>query len=139
MDFTVAIVDDDEICLIVHKRIIEITKFHNEARTFNSAKKALDFFATLVDTSKPVLLFLDINMPDMNGWDLLNIIHQEDFKQEIYVVMVSSSVNASDKDKAFSFTKVIDFVEKPFALTVPERLKSKLPWMKDGYRKSTIK
>ena len=133
MDFTVAIVDDDEILLMVHKKILQITNFHSNPQTFNSAKKALDFFASLSDKTKPVLLLLDINMPEMNGWDLLNIIHQEDFKQEIYVVMVSSSVNMSDKEKAFSFSKVIDVVEKPFNLTVPEKIKLLLPWMQEGY------
>lgn|ERR1017187_5308022 len=133
MDFTVAIVDDDEICLMVHKKILEMTKFHSNPQTFNSAKKALDFFATLSDKAKPVLLILDINMPEMNGWDLLNIIHQDDFKQEICVVMVSSSINVSDKEKAFSFSKVIDFVEKPFALNVLEKIRSMLPWMQEGY------
>ena len=133
MDFTLAIVDDDAVCLMVHKRILKMTNFHSDPQTFNSAIKALDFFATLSDETKPVLLLLDINMPEMNGWDLLRIIHQEDFKQEIYVVMVSSSVNESDKEMAFSFSKVIDFVEKPFGLTVPERIKPMLPWMQEGY------
>lgn len=133
MDFTVVIVDDDEILLIVHKRTLKMTNFHSDPQTFNSVKKALDFFASLADTSKPVLLLLDINMPEMNGWDLLDIIHQEDFKQEIYVIMVSSSVSASDKEKAFSYSKVIDFVEKPISLTLPERIKILLPWFWEQY------
>jgi CheY-like chemotaxis protein len=130
MDFTLVIVDDDTTCLMVHKRICQITKFHDDPKTFNCAQSALAFLAGLTNQTEPVLLFLDINMEGMNGWDLLNIIHQEDFIQKVYVVMVTSSVDNRDKEKAFSYSKVIDFVEKPFSFAVPERLKLILPWMK---------
>ncbi|MFV8326078.1 response regulator [Flavobacterium sp. ZS1P14] len=126
MDFTIAVVDDDTIILFLHKKIIQKEKLEEAPHTFNSAKKALDFFDTLPDDAKPILLFLDINMPVMNGWDLLEVIHQDGFKKEIHVVMVTSSVDASDKEKAFSYSKVIDFVEKPLDDQVLQRLKLRL-------------
>ncbi len=123
MNFTVAVVDDDNIILFLHKKILQKEKFQESPHTFNSAKKALDFFDTIHDSAKPILLFLDINMPVMNGWDLLEVIHQENFEKEVHVVMVTSSVDASDKEKAFSYSKVIDFVEKPLDEQVLQRLK----------------
>lgn len=65
-------------------------------------------------------------MPVMNGWDLLDVIHQENFEKEVHVVMVTSSVDASDKEKAFSYSKVIDFVEKPLDEQALQRLKLRL-------------
>nr|WP_314898140.1 response regulator [uncultured Flavobacterium sp.] len=123
MNFTVAVVDDDNIILFLHKKILQKEKLEESPHTFNSAKKALDFFDTLPDDAKPILLFLDINMPVMNGWDLLEVIHQDGFEKEVHVVMVTSSVDASDKEKAFSYSKVIDFVEKPLDEQVLQRLK----------------
>ena len=122
------IVDDDDMCLLLHKHFIETANFHNAPQAFNSSQKALDFLKSLPDDNEPVLLFLDINMPVINGWDLLKMLDKERFKKEVYVVIVSSSVNAADKERAFSFSRVIEFVEKPFDENTIEKLKPKLPW-----------
>lgn len=126
MNFTVVVVDDDNIILFMHKKILQKEKFQESPHVFNSAKKALDFFDKIPDSAKPILLFLDINMPVMNGWDLLDVIHQENFGKEVHVVMVTSSVDASDKEKAFSYSKVIDFVEKPLDEQALQKLKLRL-------------
>lgn len=126
MNFTVVVVDDDNIILFLHKKILQKEKFQESPHVFNSAKKALDFFDKIPDSAKPILLFLDINMPVMNGWDLLDVIHQENFEKEVHVVMVTSSVDASDKEKAFSYSKVIDFVEKPLDEQALQKLKLRL-------------
>ena len=128
MDFIAAIADDDEVCLMLHKHFIETSNFHGAPQAFDSAQKALDFLESLPDGSVPVLLFLDINMPVMNGWELLDLLAKEDFKKEVYVVIVSSSVDAADKEKALSYSRVIDFVEKPFDENTIGKLKPKLPW-----------
>lgn len=125
MNLRVVLVDDDDIILFLHKKILKKAKFEELPHTFNSAKKALDFFADYDDNNNPILLFLDINMPVMNGWNLLEIIHQDNFKKEIYVVMVTSSVDPLDKIKAYSFSKVIDFVEKPLGNDVLQKLKER--------------
>jgi CheY-like chemotaxis protein len=57
---------------------------------------------------------LDINMPVMDGWGLLDII-EADFDKKIEIIMVTSSVDQGDKDKAASYSKIIDFLEKPFS------------------------
>ena len=129
MEFTTVIVDDDEISLLLLKQIIKITNFHVAPQIFNGAQKALDFLQGRPDKNLPVIIFLDINMPIMTGWDLLHILQKDDFNKELYVIIVSSSVNAKDKEKAFSFSKVIDFVEKPFDVKAIERLKLKLTWL----------
>ena len=123
MNLIVVVVDDDNVILFLHKKILQKAKFDESLYTFNSAKKALDFFDKLPDNAEPILLFLDINMPVMNGWDLLEVIHQVGFEKEVHVVMVTSSVDASDKEKAFSYSKVIDFVEKPLGELALQRIK----------------
>lgn len=115
MSYNVVVVDDDEIILFLHSKIIQAVGLHKSPKTFNSAIKAIDFFESLSDDSGPILLFLDINMPVMDGWGLLDIIHQENFDKKIEVIMVTSSVDQRDKDKAASYCKIIDFAEKPFS------------------------
>jgi CheY-like chemotaxis protein len=121
------IVDDDEICLMLHKQVLLNSEFHESPVTYNSAEKALAFLNRLSEPQQPVLIFLDINMPDMNGWEFLDILHQEDFGGEQYVVMVSSSVDIRDKEKAASYDKVIGFIEKPFTNGPLSALRLKLP------------
>jgi CheY-like chemotaxis protein len=115
MSYNVVVVDDDEIILFLHRKIIQAVGLHKSPKTFNSAMKVLDFFESLSGDTEPILLFLDINMPVMDGWGLLDIIHKEDFDKKIEVVMVTSSVDQGDKDKAASYSKIIDFIEKPFS------------------------
>jgi CheY-like chemotaxis protein len=115
MNYNVVIVDDDELVLFLHSKIIEVVGLHQSPRTFNTAIKALEFFETLPNDTMPILLFLDINMPVMDGWGLLDIIHKNDFGKKIEVIMVTSSVDQRDKDRAASYSKIIDFVEKPFS------------------------
>lgn len=126
MVYNVVVVDDDEIILFLHSKIIQVVGLHKSPKTFNSALKALDFFDSLSDDATPILLFLDINMPVMDGWGLLDVIHQEDFDKRIHVVMVTSSVDQADKEKAALYDKVIDFVEKPFSKANLEKLKLRL-------------
>jgi len=115
MSYQVVIVDDDEIILFLHSKIIQGIGLDLSPKTFNSALKALEFFENLSIDDEPILLFLDINMPVMDGWGLLDIIHQEDFDNKIEIVMVTSSVHQADKDKATFYSKIIHFVEKPFS------------------------
>jgi CheY-like chemotaxis protein len=115
MSYNVVVVDDDEIILFLHSKIIQAVGLHNSPKTFNSALKALEFFESLSSDGDPILLFLDINMPVMDGWGLLDIIHQDDFDKKIEVIMVTSSVDQEDKDKAAFYPKIIHFVEKPFS------------------------
>jgi CheY-like chemotaxis protein len=114
MNYNVVVVDDDEIVLFLHTKIIQAVGLQESPKTFNSALKALEFFKSVPEDA-PILLFLDINMPVMDGWGLLDLIHQEDFNKKIEVVMVTSSVDQADKDRAKSYSKIIDFVEKPFS------------------------
>src|ERR1700733_5165892 len=106
MRCTIAIIDDDDICLLLHQKVIESFWDKAEIQTFNTAGKALDFMR-IADKTIPLLLFLDINMPGISGWDLLKIIQQDDFALKVFVILVSSSVDTADKKRAQQFSKVI--------------------------------
>ncbi|CAM2864582.1 response regulator [Flavobacterium frigoris] len=123
MSYDVVIVDDDEIILFLHSKIIQAVGLTDSPKTFNSATNFLEFFDGLSKDRKSILLFLDINMPVMDGWGLLDIIHQDNFDYDIQVVMVTSSVDSADKEKAASYSKIIDFIEKPLNKEKLQQLK----------------
>jgi len=70
---------------------------------------------TLLKTRHPLpdFIFLDINMPMMSGWEVLTLLDTLDNHHQIYVVMVTSSIDKADRAKAMAHERVIDYMIKP--------------------------
>jgi len=68
-----------------------------------------------------ILLFLDINMPVMNGWDFLKNYLEIFNERNDKIVILSSSIDFQDKEKAKLFSCVQGFIEKPLT---PEKIKN---------------
>jgi CheY-like chemotaxis protein len=122
----VFIIDDDPGVIFLHEIIIRESKLNLTPESFNDARKALDYIITLDKIDSRLLLFLDINMPKMSGWDFLDALMEKVKIADIKVVMVTSSLSKSDRDKSSNYPSVIDFWEKPISelqsLLLQERL-----------------
>lgn len=113
----VMLVDDNDTDNFISKRIIEITKFANEVEVKNSGKKALDYLReneNIVD-KLPNLIFLDINMPIVDGFVFLYEFEKfnDNVKDKCKVIILSSSDNKRDIDKIVNNNYVIKFITKP--------------------------
>lgn len=108
----ILIIDDDNIVLLVQRKLLLRCEFNNPIFTFTKGEKALDFLKE-EDDSQNFLIFLDINMPGMNGWQFLAEIKNLKASQNIFVIMVTSSIDNFDKEVAEKFENVIGFMEKP--------------------------
>jgi CheY-like chemotaxis protein len=66
-------------------------------------------------TNLPDILFLDLNMPDTDGWAVLNFINKNyySFIKPIKVYVVTVSIRKVDREKALNYTFVYDFISKP--------------------------
>lgn len=123
MKLNVLLVDDDEILLFVHQIMVKKNLFITHPLAFVNGKYALDFLLEDAKNESSTLILLDINMPEMNGWELLDAINKELPTQKIYVVIVTSSINFEDRIKADNYKQVVGYIEKPMTTKVIKGLK----------------
>ena len=113
MNMDVVIIDDDAVILFLHKILIQKSPLPSNVTEFKNASEGLEFLSSR-SSETPLLVFLDINMPEINGWEILDRI-KEMSQQKIFVVMVTSSINNSDREKAEAYPEVIEYLEKPLS------------------------
>jgi len=118
----ILLIDDDPVNNIVNTRIIQKhTGF--EVAVYDDATKALQHLKQCTPIEFPNLIFLDINMPDMDGWNFLESLHSlpAELREECRVVMLTSSIDIHDFRRAKTYPFVKDFFSKPLT---PEKLDS---------------
>ena len=116
------IIDDDEVYIHLIKKIIRIKNLSENLLVFHNGQEAIDHFTAIVnEVSKsefPEIIFLDLNMPVMDGWDFLQKFTQikpaQKFKTTLYIV--SSSIDPFEIEKAKSFSEVTDYLIKPIRI-----------------------
>ena len=115
---TVLLIDDDEINNMICTKIISKNDFATNVVACSSARQGLKYLQdALTDGAKPLptVIFLDINMPVMNGWDFLDQYKQMAGLADkgIVLIMLSSSSSANDLSRAQSYPQVSDYITKP--------------------------
>ncbi len=123
MKLNLLIVDDDKMVQTLHSIIAKKSGLTDAPINFADGKQAFDFIINN-NGDDAYLILLDINMPVMNGWELLEALQKQALKNQIYVVMVSSSIDQHDLDKAGTYEQVISYVSKPLTKDILEGLKS---------------
>lgn len=113
------VVDDDPINNKICKLIICDSIPDAEVTSFTDPETGLAFLRSEFSKSSvgTAILFLDINMPTMTGWEFLELYEQEDtiIKDRLSIYILSSSVNPKDWEKAKCNPHILDFIEKPLS------------------------
>ncbi len=112
------VIDDDSINNMVCKAAIKSATGGKIASCFNNPVESLKYFKNeylSMHKGKPTIVFLDINMPEMNGWEWLEKYSSlsQDIKESVIIYILSSSVNPTDIDRAHSNSLVKDYIVKP--------------------------
>jgi CheY-like chemotaxis protein len=116
-------VDDDPITLMLCKKVIERVNYTKEVNTAKNGEEAIEYFTQLKNNEAlpPELVLLDLNMPVMNGWELLDTYLALEFNiafKETKFIVLSSTIDPSDIEKSKSYPMVIDFISKPITKDV---------------------
>lgn len=125
MNPDVVVIDDDAVVLFLHKVLIKRSKLPSNVRDFADAKEALEYIHNR-NMNVPLVIFLDINMPRCNGWDFLDELDRLPDPEQIFVIMVTSSINETDRKRAARYQRVIDYREKPLSKPACEEIYLKL-------------
>lgn len=113
-------IDDDQVSNFVCESIIKGERFADEVYSFEWASDALEYLKKTSETDPdnfPDLIFLDINMPGMDGWAFIQEYRKlpEEITQKCSLFMLSSAVDRKDIICAKSHEEVKDFFSKPLS------------------------
>ena len=120
----ILLIDDDLATNFINKRIIQKADISEHIQVVLNGKEAIDYLCKKgkfeSDTNEypqPQLILLDINMPVMDGWEFIETYQSSNIenKENITIVMLSSSFNPADKAKAESIEQISDFKQKPMS------------------------
>jgi CheY-like chemotaxis protein len=113
----IALVDDDSIFRLIASRTIKGANITEEILQFTNGGEALKYLEKNYDKIEllPDVLFLDINMPYVDGWMFLDDFEKIKSKlsKSIKIFMVSSSIDPEDINRAKQNKLVNDYVVKP--------------------------
>lgn len=109
------LIDDNEGFNVLTSKVIERLETEFEIVKFSDPDEALDNLLAL--DKLPKFIFLDINMPRLDGWELLNMLEEErpDDMPETNVIMLTTSILPADMEKSDANFNVKHYINKPLS------------------------
>lgn len=114
----ILLVEDNEGDILLTLDAFEESKFHSKVSVARNGQEALDFLkkqGEFSNAQKPDLILLDINIPIFSGHEVLEVIKQDENLKKIPVIMLTTSSNQKDIDKAYS-NYCNSYIQKPLEM-----------------------
>lgn len=118
----IILIDDDHVANFLNREILSLYNDGLSVSVFENPLTALDYLiqANTVDESDPMILFVDINMPLMSGWDFIELLESAHplLLKRLQIYLLSSSIDHYDKMRAAAHPHIIDMFTKPIDETL---------------------
>ena len=127
----ILLVDDDDDTNFFNRRLLLKMDIAEKIQVAENGREALDFLSNnghfLINGNNypvPMLILLDLNMPGMNGWEFLEEYHKlpAEQKGKIVLVMLTSSPNPEDAERAKENENVAGFANKPLSMEMMKKI-----------------
>jgi len=111
------IIDDDPVFVLLFKKILSKLGVFETVINFENGQLALE---SLIEKFKnnlpfPNVIFLDINMPVLDGWEFLKALDKYKFKDDLKIYMISSSIDSIEIKKYKKYPFVKNYISKPIS------------------------
>lgn len=119
------LIDDSDIDLFIQKRFLEVYQFSKQLTSYRSAEEALEKLNDARLQTAPDVIFLDLNMPNVDGFGFLEAFQAlpNEVRDKSKIVVLTSSNSQEDKLQAMAYQNVVHFVTKPLKQSDIEDLK----------------
>lgn len=111
------VIDDDQVYQFTIKKTLEHKDTFSRVSFFNDGKEGISFIKTEIHNSShlPDIILLDINMPVLDGWGFMEefMSIRDQLAKPVQIYLVTSSIDARDRERAKRYSDVSDFKIKP--------------------------
>ncbi len=113
----ILLVDDDEVFLMMYQRLLKKAGVDMAlVKNYTDGLEVLDYLKANYNTQTSYLIFLDINMPKMGGWELIDAVRGFVNKENFLTLIVTSSADISDMEQAKHENLVLKYICKPLTI-----------------------
>lgn len=119
------LIDDSDIDLFIQRRFLEVNNFSDRLVSYKSAREALNWLGNTRGDPAPDVIFLDLNMPEVDGFAFLKSFESlpDPVTTKSKIVVLTSSNSSKDCEQAMQNKNVIKFLTKPLKDSDIEELK----------------
>jgi len=120
------LIDDDSITNFYNSMIIGKHQAYKDVTSVRGGVEALNYLQNCIKNNqpRPNLIFLDLNMPGMNGWEFLDAFKELDHEitKDIKVILLSTSSDPDEVNKSLNDYEVDDYINKPLSIKMLDQV-----------------